>query len=377
MIAFWIMIGVILLAGLLWLVRLAVYYGLEYAASRRRQLSRPPEVALMLIAESRKLVNAPQFEGEDESEEVKLSREMFSKASGRILPSSKLDAAASSKRISARAPMSSKLSAAAWKPVRDRVAAARFAASLATTVPPKAATPNTSGGAFVVNVPKTSPHETLLHPDTEASTARRPSTAAADAPVRPHSGTPQLRTRPGATAPHATNRCGSPRPTRPPGKASKTVTFGGGKAGSAGASKGNDKVQALLGWCQAVVGVPPYDLELSSWRAFADGLAFCALLHVYFPRSIPYETLEAGEVEANCSLAFQVAEENGVIHLLDVEDMVALYPKPDKKSIILYVSFLHAELSLRQPAVQEDRGSAARAAGAALIGREELLSDQV
>ena len=35
----------------------------------------------------------------------------------------------------------------------------------------------------------------------------------------------------------------------------------------------------------------------------------------------------------------------GVTRLLDVEDMVALYPSPDVKSVILYVSFVHRELA--------------------------------
>ena len=98
----------------------------------------------------------------------------------------------------------------------------------------------------------------------------------------------------------------------------------------------------LLEWCKAqtfgYAGVAITNFS-SSWN---DGLAFCALLHRHVPDAIPFASLNGSTPEArerNFELAFSVAEKKlGVIRLLDVEDMMDTYPKPDTKSVTLYVS---------------------------------------
>lgn len=183
---------------------------------------------------------------------------------------------------------------------------------------------------------------------------------------------------PGGRAPANANGNGPALARCEPGP-SRTVSFG-----PAGA--GNDKVAALLGWCQEQVAGAPYHLELPSFRAFSDGLAFCALLHAHFPSAVPYGNLRAGDVEKNCSLAFRVAEEHaGITRLLDVQDMVALFPRPDTKSVILYVSFLHAELSMRRatPALvtlqsaRSRQGSARGHPGLYRSNTEMMMSDHI
>ena len=101
---------------------------------------------------------------------------------------------------------------------------------------------------------------------------------------------------------------------------------------------------ALLAWCKEMTaGHDNVDVKnfSSSWN---DGLAFCALMHKFFPAEVPFSSLEGGTAEGrayNCELAFRVAEKcAGVQPLFDAEDMAATYPKPDEKSVITYVALL-------------------------------------
>ena len=99
----------------------------------------------------------------------------------------------------------------------------------------------------------------------------------------------------------------------------------------------------LLEWCKAqtfgYAGVAITNFS-ASWN---DGLAMVALLHKHAPNAVPSpETLKADTPDArkkNFELAFGAAEKVlGVSRLLDVEDMLDTYPKPDSKSVTLYIS---------------------------------------
>ncbi|VDP16797.1 unnamed protein product [Soboliphyme baturini] len=73
----------------------------------------------------------------------------------------------------------------------------------------------------------------------------------------------------------------------------------------------------------------------SSW---ADGMAFCALIHHFCPEAFDFNKLNPAERAKNLSLAFRVAEENaGIVPLLEVEDMLLMGEKPDYKCIFTYV----------------------------------------
>ncbi|CAF1633880.1 unnamed protein product, partial [Didymodactylos carnosus] len=66
--------------------------------------------------------------------------------------------------------------------------------------------------------------------------------------------------------------------------------------------------------------------------SFADGLAFCAIIHHYYPESFDYQTLRRDERKINFDLAFRIAEEQAQIHpLLETEDMLKMGNEPDKK----------------------------------------------
>ncbi|KAL4157617.1 hypothetical protein PRNP1_006634 [Phytophthora ramorum] len=80
----------------------------------------------------------------------------------------------------------------------------------------------------------------------------------------------------------------------------------------------------------------------SSW---ADGMAFCALIHRYAPTLIDFNQLNPKDPQTNVKLAFDIAREKFRIpQLLEVEN-VAGQLKPDEKSITTYVSLLFKEFA--------------------------------
>lgn len=79
----------------------------------------------------------------------------------------------------------------------------------------------------------------------------------------------------------------------------------------------------------------------TSWN---DGLAFCALLHHFYPDAFEFDALSARDRRHNFELAFRVADERaGVMALLDVDDMVAMR-KPDWKCVFTYIQSLYRRL---------------------------------
>jgi len=78
----------------------------------------------------------------------------------------------------------------------------------------------------------------------------------------------------------------------------------------------------------------------TSWR---DGLAFCSIIHYYFPEKIDFYSLKKETEEDmmhNHKLAFDIAEEKGVFPILEPEDMM-ISPAPDKNSVTTYVSSMY------------------------------------
>lgn len=74
-------------------------------------------------------------------------------------------------------------------------------------------------------------------------------------------------------------------------------------------------------------------------------MAFCALVHNYFPEAFDYDTLDPKNRRKNFELAFRVAEEKADISpLLDVDDMVLMKNKPDWKCVFTYVQALYRRL---------------------------------
>ncbi|KAF6725921.1 Smoothelin-like protein 1 [Oryzias melastigma] len=95
--------------------------------------------------------------------------------------------------------------------------------------------------------------------------------------------------------------------------------------------------QMLLDWCRAKT--EPYegvDIQnfSSSWK---DGIAFCALVHRFFPDAFEYSILNPNKPRDNFQLAFSTAEKMaGCPPLLDAEDLVRMQ-EPDWKCVYTYI----------------------------------------
>ncbi|XP_064612046.1 smoothelin-like isoform X3 [Liolophura sinensis] len=130
--------------------------------------------------------------------------------------------------------------------------------------------------------------------------------------------------------------------------------WGGGSAGgaTAGGGGGGSKVvrnpsaikQMLLDWCKAMtaeyenVQITNFS---SSWN---NGMAFCALIHHFYPDSFDFSTLDPKQRRKNFELAFDTAEKCAdIAPLLDVEDMVKM-KNPDWKCVFTYVQSFYRHL---------------------------------
>lgn len=85
----------------------------------------------------------------------------------------------------------------------------------------------------------------------------------------------------------------------------------------------------------------------SSW---SDGLAFCALIHHFFPDAFDFNSLSPTNRKENFELAFHTAEERAdVPRLLDVSDMLLMGNTPDYKCIFTYLNSFLAKVKDLHP----------------------------
>uniref|UniRef100_A0A4W5NFB6 Calponin-homology (CH) domain-containing protein n=1 Tax=Hucho hucho TaxID=62062 RepID=A0A4W5NFB6_9TELE len=104
--------------------------------------------------------------------------------------------------------------------------------------------------------------------------------------------------------------------------------------------------QKVLSWCQNKTrkyeGVSIENFS-SSW---CDGLAFCALIHRFFPDAFDFSALSSSEREKNFTLAFNTAETMAdCCPLLEVGDMILMGNSPDPMCVFTYVQALCHHLS--------------------------------
>jgi len=94
--------------------------------------------------------------------------------------------------------------------------------------------------------------------------------------------------------------------------------------------------ELVLQWVQDTL--KDYPLTISNFSScWSSGLAFCALIHAFFPESFDWGSLTSGDRRHNFSLAFKAAEDLAdICPLLEVEDML-LFEKPDWKCVFCYV----------------------------------------
>jgi len=95
--------------------------------------------------------------------------------------------------------------------------------------------------------------------------------------------------------------------------------------------------ELLLMWAQQRTNTYP-NLNVTNFSTcWNDGMAFCALIHYYYPEAFDFEKLDPKNRRENFALAFKAAEDYaGICPLLDVEDMVMMM-KPDWKCVFTYV----------------------------------------
>ncbi|XP_060547853.1 smoothelin isoform X2 [Pantherophis guttatus] len=109
------------------------------------------------------------------------------------------------------------------------------------------------------------------------------------------------------------------------------------RSSSFGVPNANTIKQMLLDWCRAKTrGYEHVDIQnfSSSW---SDGMAFCALVHNFFPEAFDYTQLSPQDRRHNFEMAFSAAETQAeCAQLLDVEDMVRMR-EPDWKCVYTYI----------------------------------------
>ncbi|KAI4891794.1 hypothetical protein NFI96_014801 [Prochilodus magdalenae] len=114
---------------------------------------------------------------------------------------------------------------------------------------------------------------------------------------------------------------------------------------SCDASSANSIKQLLLEWCRSkTIGYQHININnfSSSW---IDGMAFCALVHSFFPNEFDYNELNPAHHKRNLDLAFTTAEEKAdCIRLIEVDDMMAMGKNPDPMCVFTYVQSLYNHL---------------------------------
>ncbi|NWV77012.1 SMTL2 protein, partial [Dasyornis broadbenti] len=114
---------------------------------------------------------------------------------------------------------------------------------------------------------------------------------------------------------------------------------------SFGVASASSIKQILLDWCRSkTIGYKHIDLQnfSSSWN---DGMAFCALVHSFFPEAFDYNKLDPANRKQNFELAFTMAEKMAHCdRLIEVEDMLVMGHKPDPMCVFTYVQSLYSHL---------------------------------
>ncbi|NXT42390.1 SMTL2 protein, partial [Pelecanoides urinatrix] len=114
---------------------------------------------------------------------------------------------------------------------------------------------------------------------------------------------------------------------------------------SFGVASASSIKQILLDWCRSkTIGYKHIDLQnfSSSWN---DGMAFCALVHSFFPEAFDYNKLDPANRKQNFELAFTMAEKMAHCdRLIEVDDMMVMGHKPDPMCVFTYVQSLYNHL---------------------------------
>ncbi|TGZ73559.1 hypothetical protein CRM22_001448 [Opisthorchis felineus] len=116
----------------------------------------------------------------------------------------------------------------------------------------------------------------------------------------------------------------------------------GGRAG-AGTAK-----EMMLNWCKMLTKDYPNVNITNFGSSWADGLAFCALIHHFYPDAFDFSTLSPENRKENFELAFDTAEKMGnIAPLLEISDLMRM-KVPDWKCIFTQIQLYYRRFQLEE-----------------------------
>jgi hypothetical protein len=108
---------------------------------------------------------------------------------------------------------------------------------------------------------------------------------------------------------------------------------------SGGVKMMSPQMEAILIWCQC--RVRDYNVKIENFTAsWADGVAFCALIHYFFPQAFDFSKIEPRNRRQNYEIAFKTGERYaGIPDFLTADDMEGMVHdnRLDPKMIFSYV----------------------------------------
>ncbi|XP_071386847.1 smoothelin [Centroberyx affinis] len=129
----------------------------------------------------------------------------------------------------------------------------------------------------------------------------------------------------------------SPSPSKTTASNATPTVAPAQKCPAAAAPNTKNVKQMLLDWCRAKT--EPYEgVEINNFSSsWSDGIAFCALVHRFFPDAFEYSILNPNKRRDNFQLAFSTAERLADCPpLLDVDDLLRM-AEPDWKCVYTYI----------------------------------------
>jgi len=112
-----------------------------------------------------------------------------------------------------------------------------------------------------------------------------------------------------------------------------------GPSGGSGIKMMSPQMEAILIWCQC--RVRDYNVKIENFTSsWANGMAFCALIHYFFPQAFDFSKIEATNRRQNYDIAFKTGERYaGIPDFLTADDMEAMVSdqRLDPKMIFSYV----------------------------------------
>ncbi|VDP85659.1 unnamed protein product [Echinostoma caproni] len=111
--------------------------------------------------------------------------------------------------------------------------------------------------------------------------------------------------------------------------------------------------QDLLLWCQQVTKDYPNVKITDLTSSFRSGLAFCAILHHFFPDQLDFSQLSNNSPIENCRLAFNVAAKLGIPRVLDPGEVTSANRAPDLLSMMTYLHQLRTHCCGRSPGLTD------------------------